>query len=159
MPLGPWQNANDFPDRNLLTSQIYSLNVKYDSPIGEINSITAFMKENDDAEQDFDGSCGISMLGGKTCNVLTNPFIGFLHTSRPQKYDQFSEEVRLNHDFGKRAHALLGFYYFHDDISAVQLTRVGVPGVPPTAPFPDADPPPSSPGPRWAASEPQPTHR
>ncbi len=135
VPLGPWQVANDYGDRNLLTSQIYSLNLNYDSPIGQISSTTAFMKENDNTEQDFDGGCGVSQLGGHTCNVLANPFLGFLHTSRPQKYDQFSEELRINHDFGSRAKALVGFYYFHDDISAVQLTRTGVPGVPATAPF------------------------
>ncbi len=135
VPLGPWQNANDYADRNTLTSQIYSLNLRYDSPIGSIESITAFLKENDNTEQDFDGSCGVSMLGGKACPVLANPFIGFLHTSRPQKYDQFSEELKLSHDFGSFAHGLVGFYYFHDDISAVQLTRTGVAGVPATAPF------------------------
>lgn len=135
VPLGPWQSANDYGDRNNLTSQIYSLNLAWDSPIGEITSITAFMKENDNTEQDFDGSCGVSQLGGRACNVLANPFIGFLHTSRPQKYDQFSEELRINHDFGRFAKALLGFYYFHDDISAVQLTRTGVPGVPADAPL------------------------
>jgi iron complex outermembrane recepter protein len=130
VPVGPHQSANDFPDRNNLTSQIYSANLRWDSPIGQITSITAFMKENDDAEQDFDGSCAISTLGGKPCPVLGNPLISFLHTSRPQKYDQFSEELRINHDFGKVAKALLGFYYFHDDISAVQLTRTSAPGVP-----------------------------
>jgi iron complex outermembrane receptor protein len=135
VPLGPWQVANDYGDRNLLTSQIYSLNLSYDSPLGQITSVTAFMKENDNTEQDFDGGCGVSMLGGHACNVLANPFLGFLHTSRPQKYDQFSEELRINHDFGNRAKALLGFYYFHDDISAVQLTRTGVPGVPVDVPF------------------------
>ncbi len=135
VPLGPWQVANDFPDRNLLTSQIYSLNLSYDSAIGQFTSITAFMKENDDAEQDFDGSCANSLLGGRTCNVLANPLLAFLHTSRPQKYDQFTEEARFNHDFGDRAKLLLGFYYFHDDISAVQITRTLVPGVPVTAPF------------------------
>ena len=135
VPLGPWQVANDYPDRNLLTSQIYSLRLAYDSPIGAVTSITAFMKENDDAEQDFDGSCANSNLGGLPCNVLANPLLPFLHTSRPQKYDQFSEELRLNHDFGDRAHLLAGIYYFHDDIAAVQLTRTLVAGVPVTSPL------------------------
>jgi iron complex outermembrane receptor protein len=135
VPLGPWQVADDFPDRNNLTSQIYSLNLTYDSAIGQFSTITAFMKENDDAEQDFDGSCANSLLGGLSCPVIANPLLAFLHTSRPQKYDQFSEELRFNHDFGDRAKLLLGFYYFHDDISAVQITRTLVPGVPVDAPF------------------------
>lgn len=133
--LQPFQVANDYPDRNLLTSQIYSLNLGWDSPIGKFGSITAFLKENDDTEQDFDGGCGVSKLGGRPCNVLTNPLLPFLHTSRPQKYDQFSEELRFTHQFGDRATLLLGGYYFHDDISAVQLTRTAVPGVPVTAPL------------------------
>jgi iron complex outermembrane receptor protein len=135
VPLGPWQVANDYGDRNLMTSQIYSLNVAYDSPIGQFTSITAFIKENDDTEQDFDGSCANSDLGGLPCNVIANPLLAFLHTSRPQKYDQFTEELRFNHDFGDRAKLLAGFYYFHDDISAVQLTRTLVPGVPVDVPF------------------------
>ena len=133
--LQPFQVANDYPDRNLLTSQIYSLNLSYDSPIGKFASITAFLKENDDTEQDFDGSCGVAHLGNRPCNVITNPLLPFLHTSRPQKYDQFSEELRFTHEFGDRATLLLGAYYFHDDISAVQLTRTAVPGVPVTAPL------------------------
>jgi iron complex outermembrane recepter protein len=135
VPLGPYQVANDYPDRNLLTSQIYDLRLAWHSPIGEITSVTAFIKENDDAEQDFDGSCANSDLGGLPCPVIANPLLAFLHTSRPQKYDQFTEEVKLNHDFGKLAKGLVGFYYFHDDISAVQLTRTLVPGVPVDAPF------------------------
>ena len=135
VPVGPWQSANDYGDRNLLTSQIYSLNLNWDSPVGQITSITAFMKENDDTEQDFDGSCANSLLGGHACNVIANPLLPFLHTSRPQKYDQFTEELRINHDFGDRAKVLAGFYYFHDDISAVQLTRTLSAGVPVTAPI------------------------
>jgi iron complex outermembrane receptor protein len=135
VPLGPWQVASDYPDRNILTSQIYSLNLAYNSPIGQFTSITAFIKENDDTEQDFDGSCANSDLGGLPCHVIANPLLAFLHTSRPQKYDQLTEELRFTHDFGDRAKLLAGFYYFHDDISAVQLTRTLVPGVPVDVPF------------------------
>ncbi len=135
VPLGPHQVASDFPDRNLLTQQRYSLNLEYNSPIGQFVSITAFIKQNDDAEQDFDGSCGVSKLGGHACPVLANPILGFLHTSRPQKYDQFTEEARFTHEFGSIAKVMTGVYYFHHDISAVQLTRTNVPGVPVTSPI------------------------
>ncbi|WP_293903226.1 TonB-dependent receptor [Phenylobacterium sp.] len=135
IPLGPLQVANDFPDRNLLTQQRYALNVDYNTPIGQLVSVTAFIHQHDDAEQDFDGSCGASVLGGGVCRVLPNPILGFLHTSRPQKYDQFTEEVRLSHDFGSRAKATVGAYYFHHTIEALQLTRTKVPGVPPTSPI------------------------
>ena len=135
VPLGPLQVANDFPDRNLMTQQRYALNLDYASPIGQITSVTALIHQKDDAEQDFDGSCGVSVLGGGVCRVLPNPILGFLHTSRPQTYDQFTEEVRLSHDFGSRAKAMVGVYYFHHDIGALQLTRTRVPGVPPTSPI------------------------
>lgn len=130
VPLGPREVANDFPDRNLLTQQRYSANLTYNSPIGQFVSITAYINQNDDAEQDFDGSCGVSKLGGRSCPVLQNPILGFLHTSRPQKYEQFSEEARFTHDFGSRAKAMVGVYYFHHKIEALQLTRTNVPGVP-----------------------------
>ena len=135
VPLGPRQVANDYPDRNLLTQQRYALNAEYNTPIGQLVSITAFIHQKDDAEQDFDGSCGVSVLGGGICPVLANPILGFLHTSRPQKYDQFTQELRLSHDFGSRAKAMVGAYYFHHKIEALQLTRTRVPGVPPTLPI------------------------
>jgi iron complex outermembrane receptor protein len=132
-PLGAFQTANDYQDRNLLTSQVYSLDLTYDSPIGRFASITAFFKQNDDAEQDFDGGCGVSDLGGRPCDVLANPAVGFLHTSRPRKYDQFSESFRYTHDFWGRAHLTAGVYYAHSDASGVELTRTATPGVPVTA--------------------------
>ncbi|HVN02411.1 MAG TPA: TonB-dependent receptor [Caulobacteraceae bacterium] len=135
VPLGPWQVANDFKDRNYLDQQIYSLNLTWNSKIGQFVSITAYLNEHDDADQDFDGSCGVSVLEGPPCPVLANPLLPFLHTSRPQKYDQFTEELRFTHDFGDRAKFLAGAYYFHHDISAFQLTRTAAAGVPVTAPF------------------------
>jgi iron complex outermembrane receptor protein len=135
VPLGLRQVASDFPDRNRLSQQRYSLNAVWDTPYGQLTSITAFIKQNDETDQDFDGGCAVSMLQGGPCNVLGNPELGFgfLHTSRPQKYDQFTEEDRFVHEFGKRAKLMVGVYYFHHDISAVQLTRVNAPPFPPTA--------------------------
>jgi iron complex outermembrane receptor protein len=134
VPLQPRQVANDFRDRGLMTQQRYSLNGVWDTPYGQLTSITAFIKQNDDTEQDFDGSCAVSVLQGGACNVVGNPALGggFLHTSRPQKYDQFTEEDRFVHEFGKRAKIMVGVYYFHHDIEAVQLTRVSSPPFPPT---------------------------
>jgi iron complex outermembrane receptor protein len=134
VPLGVREVAADFPDRNRLSQQRYSLNGVWDTAYGQLTSITAFIKQNDETDQDFDGSCAVSVLQGGTCNVLGNQALGggFLHTSRPQKYDQFTEEDRFVHDFGKRAKIMVGVYYFHHDISAVQLTRVSSPPFPPT---------------------------
>ena len=131
VPLGVHQTAADFPDRNRLSQQRYSLNVVWDMPYGQLTSITAFIKQNDASDQDFDGSCFAynAPAGRQPCNVIGNPALGglYLHTSRPQKYDQFTEELRFSHDFGKRARIMVGGYYFHHDIAAVQLTRLGLP--------------------------------
>jgi iron complex outermembrane recepter protein len=133
VPLGPHQVANDFADRNLLSQQIYSEKLTWNSPIGQFVSITGYLTENDDTHQDFDGSCANSMLGGLPCKVLSNPLLPFLHTERPQKYDQLTEELRFTHDFGDTVKLLAGFYYFHHNISAYQATRTLVPGVPVTS--------------------------
>ena len=131
VPLGPRQSAAAFPDRNQLSQQRYSLNMVWDTPYGQLTSITAFIKQNDATDQDFDGSCFAynAPAGRAPCNVLGNLSLGglYLHTSRPQKYDQFTEEVRFSHDFGSRAKLMVGGFYFHHDIEAVQLTRLGLP--------------------------------
>jgi iron complex outermembrane receptor protein len=131
VPLGVHQTASDFPDRNQLSQQRYSLNVVWDTPYGQLTSITAFIKQNDATDQNFDGSCFAynAPAGAAPCNVIGNPALGglYLHTSRPQKYDQFTEELRFSHDFGTRAKLMVGAYYFHHDIEAVQLTRLGLP--------------------------------
>ena len=133
-PLNPREAANDYPDRNRLVQQRYSANLTWDSPWGQFVSITAFINQFDDAEQDFDGSCGVSQLSGP-CPVMANPLLPFLHTSRPQDYTQFTEEARFTHDFGSRAKLLAGVFYYHHKITAVQFTRTAVPGVPVTASF------------------------
>ena len=133
VPLSVRQVASDFPDRNLLSQQRYSLNAVWDTPFGQLTSITAFIKQNDATDQDFDGSCFAynAPPGRAPCNVLGNQSLGglYLHTSRPQKYDQFTQEVRFSHDFGARAKIMVGGYYFHHTISAVQLTRLGLPSL------------------------------
>jgi outer membrane receptor protein involved in Fe transport len=137
VPLGPWQSANDYADQNELTSQVYSLDLTYDSPIGRWTSITAFMRRNDSANQDVDGSCAPSDLGGRNCDVLANPLIGVLHTAGSQKYDQLTEELKFTHDFWGRATLRAGLYYDHDDFSAETLTRAAAAGVPLAAPLTD----------------------
>ena len=131
VPLGVRQTAAAYPDRNQLSQQRYSLNVVWDTPYGQLTSITAFIKQNDATNQDFDASCFAfnAPAGRAPCNVIGDPALGglYLHTSRPQKYDQFTEELRFSHDFGKRAKLMVGGYYFHHDIAAVQLTRLGLP--------------------------------
>jgi iron complex outermembrane receptor protein len=126
-PLGPYTVANDYPDRNLLTSQVYSLALTYDSPVGRFASITAYMKQNDETRQDLDGGCAISDLGGKPCPVLANPVSGFLHVARSGKYDQVTQEFRYSRDFWGRAHLAAGVFYLHNDASGAELDLSALP--------------------------------
>jgi outer membrane receptor protein involved in Fe transport len=129
-PLGAFQTANDVAERSLLTSQIYSLQLDYASPIAKIRTITAFIKQNEQTRQDLDGGCAISDLGGRPCGVSPNPLTGYLHSFRPQKFDEFTETVSAEHDFGARARGLVGFSYYHDDTDAVTVTETAIGGAP-----------------------------
>jgi outer membrane receptor protein involved in Fe transport len=129
-PLGLYQVANDFSEKGSLTSQVYSLNLGYDSPIGRFTSITGYVTQNSDTWQDLDGACGVSDLGGEPCGVLANPAVGFLHVSLPRYYTQFSEAFKFSHDFGSLATLTAGMFYLHNDASGVEQVRTATPDVP-----------------------------
>jgi outer membrane receptor protein involved in Fe transport len=129
VPLGAFQTANDLAESSLLTSQIYSLQLDYVAPIAKITTITAFIKQNDQTRQDLDGGCGISDIGGRPCAVLPNPLTGYLQSFRPEKFDEFTETVRAEHDFSAVAKATVGFSYYHDDTNAVTVVQAGDGGV------------------------------
>jgi iron complex outermembrane receptor protein len=125
VPLGAFQTANDVAESSQMTSQVYSLKLDYVAPIAKISTITAFIKQNDQTRQDLDGGCAISDLGGQACAVLPNPLTGFLLTFWPEKFDEFTETLRAEHDFGTIAKATVGFSYYHDDTDAVNVTEAG----------------------------------
>jgi iron complex outermembrane receptor protein len=128
-PLKLRETAADFPDENYLSQQRYSLNLDWQSQIGDIVSITAYIGQRDRVDNDFDGSCGVTMLSGKPCPVITNPFVAVLHTTRPQRYTQFTQETRISNTLGP-VKLMAGVYYFDSVNRATQLSANGIPGVP-----------------------------
>ena len=66
--------------------------------------------------------------------------VGFITDVR-DKFDDFSQEIRLSYDAGHRMRQLIGFYYYQSDIEETQITSfdtttsVATSGVPVFAPF------------------------
>ncbi len=128
VPLGPWRVANDFPDQAVLNSQIYGLTLDYDTAIGQFKSITSYLRQTSDSQQDLDGSCNPAPIGGEPCQVLANPLVGILNSSQQTVHNQWTEEFRFTHRFGQRARLISGLYYDYDDTSQTRLTLSDSPG-------------------------------
>lgn len=126
-PLKRYQVATDFPTSFTMTQQRYSLELGWETPIGDLASITAYLDQDDRLIHDGDSSCG-SDVQGLGCNILPNPFLPVLHFNRPQNYWQFTQETRLSKDLGP-AKAMIGLYYLKSNNDAVQLTANQIPGV------------------------------
>jgi outer membrane receptor protein involved in Fe transport len=122
-PLAAFQTAADGPNGRSLTAQLYSLTLAYDSPVGRLTSITAFLNENQATGEDLDGGCAVSELSALPCPALANPLVGVLHVSTALAYQQFSQELRLDHDFGDFAQSRIGAYVIDDRTTRGQLTR------------------------------------
>jgi outer membrane receptor protein involved in Fe transport len=122
-PLGAFQTAADGANGQSLTAQLYDLTLAYDSPVGRLTSVTAFLNEDQATGQDLDGGCAVSDLGALPCPTLANPLVGVLHLSTDLTYRQFSQELRLDHDFGDFAQSRIGAYVIDDRTTRAQLTR------------------------------------
>lgn len=122
--LKPWQIENNAGgDSDRYDNNIYSLILKAETPIGQLVSQTAFMDESDNVHQDFDGTC----VGAVGCTSVGNPLLAstgsMLETIRDQKYQQFTQEVRLAGSFWDNWDYLLGVFYYHHDIDLHQNTN------------------------------------
>jgi outer membrane receptor protein involved in Fe transport len=122
-PLGPYQTAADGPDGQSLTARIYSLTLTDDSAAGRLTAITAYFAEDRALGEDLDGGCAGSDLGGQPCPVIANPLVGVLQAAASDRYDQFSQALRLDHDFGRFAELRLGGYFQDDHTDHAQVTR------------------------------------
>jgi outer membrane receptor protein involved in Fe transport len=134
-PLGVFQSAADQPNGQSLTTQLYDLTLNYDSALGRLTSVTAFLHENQNSALDLDGGCAPSDLGGLPCPVIANPLVGALDVSTARQYRQFSQELRLDHDFGPFAQTRLGGYVMDDQTDESAMTRTAAD---PIAPSPAA---------------------
>ena len=124
--LGPREVLNNFTDEGDLNTDIYNLTLTFDTPIGELVSVTGFLDSEDLVTQDFDGTC----FGSPGCpagliNLALAGTGGVLHTIRDQEYEQFTQEIRLAGDMG-RLDYLFGFYYYDHEIIFLQDTNGGV---------------------------------
>jgi outer membrane receptor protein involved in Fe transport len=122
-PLGAYQTAADGANGQSVTGQLYSLTLTDQSSVGRLTSITAFLHETIATGQDLDGGCGGSDLGGLACPFIANPLVDVLQLSTSQAYDQFSEDLRLEHDFGAFAESRIGAYLIADRTDHGQATR------------------------------------
>lgn len=78
------------------------------SPAIKLYSTTGYRKNSEDVRQDFDGSSA-----------------DFFATRRVQKYDQFSQELRLVADISDLVNVLVGGYYFDSGYTLGQSTAFG----------------------------------
>lgn len=97
-----------------------SAEINWDTPIGVLTSISAYISSSDDVTQDFDSTC-LSDVGGLGCRFAPNPRLQApsLHIQRDSTNRQFSQEIRLASDWTEAFRTVVGFYYFE---SSVQLT-------------------------------------
>ena len=106
-----------------------SLKMEWDTPIGTISSITAYLDEADYTLQDFDSGCG-SDLRGLGCDFRTNPLLvsgsnptGNLHTIRDQDFTELTQELRITSEITDNFLFMGGLYYYEDEIGSRQTTN------------------------------------
>ena len=73
-----------------------------------LTSVTGYRTSKEHVAQDFDASS-----------------VNFFDTVRDQKYHQFSQELRVSGDFGKRLNYVAGAYYFDSHYDLTQGTNYG----------------------------------
>lgn len=123
--LGPWQiETRPGDDNDVYDNDIYSLILKAKTPVGDLVSQTAFMNERDDVNQDYDATC----LGDPGCPSAGNALYGTLplQVDRMQKYQQFTEEVRLNGTVFDRFDYIFGLFFDHHNIWLNQITDAAI---------------------------------
>lgn len=92
-----------------------------------LTSITADNSGTDDTSSDFDGT----FVGSANSPIVQ------LHPQRPQDFDYFSQEVRLNGSFNDNLDYMVGYTYYESELDYVQRTNniIQVPlGLPPGLP-------------------------
>lgn len=126
--LGPWQVINrPGADTDFYNNNIYSLILKAKTPIGDLVAQSAYMDEQDTVNQDYDATC----LGDPGCpnnpggpDGTGNALYGALplQVDRIQKYQQFTEEVRLTGTVFDHFDYIVGTFFDHHDIWLNQIT-------------------------------------
>ncbi|MFT7219984.1 MAG: iron complex outermembrane receptor protein [Candidatus Azotimanducaceae bacterium] len=106
----------------------WSLRVNWDiNDNMTLTSITADNSGTDDTSSDFDGT----FVGSANSPIVQ------LHPQRPQDFDYFSQEVRLNGSINDNLDYMVGYTYYESELDYVQRTNniIQVPlGLPPGLP-------------------------
>jgi iron complex outermembrane receptor protein len=120
--LKPYQVENrPGDDTDRFNNDIYSLILKAKTPIGDLVSQTAFINEADDVKQDYDATCFTDPgCPNTTGNLLFGPLP--LQVDRLQKYQQFTQEVRLTGTIWDNFDYIAGMFFDHHDIDLGQIT-------------------------------------
>ena len=104
----------------------YSMQVDWETSIGKVTSVTAYLDEQDNTLSDFDGGCaelaGCTFTPNPLLQSAVNPF-GVLHTIRDQEFDEFTQEMRIANQITDQIFAQGGFYYYKDEILSQQTTN------------------------------------
>ena len=127
----PFQNLADKKEPVKYDVEQLGLRAEWDLGNGFVlNSITGLHSGDDLVNQDFDGGA----IDGAAI-----PFAQ-LHTLRDQKFDVFTEELRLSGDINESLDFMAGIYYFDSELdfqqntnNVLQLPPVAL-GLPPGAP-------------------------
>ncbi len=111
----PFINRSDINEFQELDQRQWIAEINWDSGFGTFTSISGFLDSEDLVLQDFDG--------GQITDEFNFPF-SRLHTLRDQSYQQFSQELRWNHDLWEdRINVTLGGYAFFAEIDLEQQTE------------------------------------
>jgi iron complex outermembrane receptor protein len=110
----PFQNAANLDEFQQYDVDAVTLNMEWDTRFGVLTSITGWQQAEDRVGQDFDGD-----------NRFTPavPLVQ-LHTLREQKYEQFSQELKLLFEVTENLRATVGGFYWKTDLDFAQGTNL-----------------------------------
>lgn len=110
----PFENLADKREPVEYDTEQFGLRAEWELGNGlALHSITGLHNGDDKVNQDFDGGA---------INGAAVPFAQ-LHTLRDQKYDVFTQEVRISGDFNASLDFMAGIYYFDSELKFQQNTN------------------------------------
>lgn len=125
----PYQVWPDLLSDQKLDAYRYSLRLDWETSIGTLTSITAYLDEADKTLQDFDSGCGGNSQG-LGCSFAINPLLappnnptGTLHTIRDQEFQEFTQELRFASQVTDSVFVQFGGFMYDDSIESRQTTN------------------------------------
>ena len=131
--LKPYETLADFPNRGKLDFTRVSAELTAATSIGQITTVSGWVRSPDVTDTDFDGAC-LSDLQGLGCSFQPNPVLRVLHLTRSLPMQQITQEVRLlsdtREDWNLPFDAIVttGYYYYDMDGGNTTITRTDATG-------------------------------